>query len=529
MKRILAVILVISMICTLAGCGSTGSSDNAETAAATEKARDEATEAEKAVSNVQTLDNVDYVMIYNPDIYDEKIEYNQSVNTGDFSKSVDININRADAFTEMPELTYFSQKEMTDLIGDVELNLSQDRAVFIPSSYKVGDKKEFYYELGTQYSMPLKTSFTCVSEGEHCYIWFRTGKNVDMNNVKKFVKEFDEVVYKTDRELFGIPRFEEEGGKINIVFQSMGQDSDTKMGYFCALDLCTPDEISEDYINRLGANAGHAMLHMNELLFDYWDKIEEASLYSTLAHELQHLICFSNVFNTSSGSEQLESLLVKQTPTWINESMSGYVEEVLYPGIQKTSGRYLCYANSNLIRHGQSLYNFDVAIDYESQTYDIGVYGSVFLFAEYLNDLAGKDVFSSMHDYWRKSYSYTLDDADALYHSVSGDVQDAIDKKYSYTDSLTFDSQEKAWMSKLTLDFYLSLMNFKDIDESAFEEIKPQTLLYDEVNPASIEGGGRVIVATKTGEFEIPDDAGKPLVYIGFDKDFNQTTDIVCQ
>ena len=34
-------------------------------------------------------------------------------------------------------------------------------------------------------------------------------------------------------------------------------------------------------------------------------------------------------------------------------------------------------------------------------------------------------------------------------------------------------------------------------------------------------------MATKDGHFEIPDNAGVPLIFIGFDKDMNQVTDVV--
>ena len=84
-------------------------------------------------------------------------------------------------------------------------------------------------------------------------------------------------------------------------------------------------------------------------------------------------------------------------------------------------------------------------------------------------------------------------------------------------------------MSKLTLDFYLSLMDFEEIDKAAVEKINLQYLQYNEINPAKIEGGGRVIVSTKDGSYDIPEDAGQPLVYVGFDKDFKQTTEVICQ
>jgi len=39
--------------------------------------------------------------------------------------------------------------------------------------------------------------------------------------------------------------------------------------------------------------------------------------------------------------------------TWLNEAMSGYVEEQLYPGAKESAGHYDAFVESNRIRHGQ--------------------------------------------------------------------------------------------------------------------------------------------------------------------------------
>ena len=59
------------------------------------------------------------------------------------------------------------------------------------------------------------------------------------------------------------------------------------------------------------------------------------------------------------------------------------------------------------------------------------------------------------------------------------------------------------------------------------ELVEAQTLLYDEINPADIEGGGRVIAALKDGEFKFPEDADEGLIYIGLNKNFEPVTGCV--
>ena len=82
-------------------------------------------------------------------------------------------------------------------------------------------------------------------------------------------------------------------------------------------------------------------------------------------------------------------------------------------------------------------------------------------------------------------------------------------------------------MSKITLDFYLSLLSNGEGTPSAYDKVDPFTLLYDEVGAAKIEGGGRVIIALKDNIFEIPEDADEGLIYIGLDENFQPITDFI--
>ena len=81
--------------------------------------------------------------------------------------------------------------------------------------------------------------------------------------------------------------------------------------------------------------------------------------------------------------------------------------------------------------------------------------------------------------------------------------------------------------SKLTLAFYLSLLERSADAPLAYGNVDPLTLLYDEVNPANIEGGGRVIIAVKGNVFDIPEDADDGLVYVGLDENFQPVTPFI--
>ena len=179
--------------------------------------------------------------------------------------------------------------------------------------------------------------------------------------------------------------------------------------------------------------------------------------------------------------------------------------------------------DSSLIRNGQSLYNFTTNTA-SAETWDIGVYGSVYLYSMYLEALAGEDVFANVHNYWRTSYNNTLCVTEALANAVPEDIYQAVDNSVRYPSAVLFDgfdSEKDIWVSKLTLQFYLDLLDVDDSDPADFRNVDPSYLVYDQLEGATIEGGGRVILRVKNGAFKVPSLAGKGLIYVALDKDFN--------
>lgn len=528
LKRIIALVLSAAMVFSLASCG--GSSDDTDNVYTTgsEMTDEEMSEAKTLAKAPQdgkdegetvevTLgeqpdkisdDDLRYVMIYNPKIYRESATFDNSVlKTGYFGNQIDVSAYRADGLDKEIKNYTISQKE---LMGDLVLNfkIENNRSDFMPKVYKEGDRKDFYCypPNSTDYDSRVKKNFECVYVGEHCHIWSVGGVSVD--KLKKYGKEFDENIFNQVIELFGEPRFSGKNGKVNLLFSDMPE---TIAGCFFGGDIFTQEEL--DYfgypVNEHKYNTDHDILYINAL----YTKFEELEsiVYSTMAHEFQHLICRTNTL--VSGYESC--------PMWINETMSGYVEDYLYPGIQVEAGRYNSYNLSESFRKGQSLYNF------ETKSNDIGAYGTVYIFSRYLTKLAGLDIFTKMHSFWGSSLFGTVTEADAIYENVSSSYKSKIENSVNYPSSWSFRNNAEKFMSKLTLDFYVSVLsNRDDIDE--FENIKPEALLYDEINEAEIEGGGRIIVAVNDTTFDIPDEADSGLVYVGLDEDFEVVTPFVC-
>ena len=319
-------------------------------------------------------------------------------------------------------------------------------------------------------------------------------------------QEFDSNIYAQVVEMFGEPRYADEGGKIHLLYYPMQNEF---AGCFSALDLYATGEYSESVVQQYGVNTDHAILHMNSI-YAAVSGYELATI-TTMAHEFQHLITGTDMFYTYDW---------KHAPSWINEAMSEYVGSVLYPEYAKLQNHYQSLHNDSLIRHGQSLYDFNFMTPYNE--YDFGVYDNVHLFAHYLAELAGEDVFLEFHNYWRYSGSMTLSAKEAIANSVPDSVYEEVLSSISPRRD-----DDDTFITKLILQFYLEQLDRDDCDPEAFDTINASMLLYDEINPAMIQNGGRIIVAVNNSSYTVPDDAGVHLMYIGLDANFQPCTDIL--
>ncbi len=459
-------------------------------------------------SNVvsSATDDVRYVMIYNPAVFNPNAMYNRTQSTGSFGNQVDVNVNRG-GLDEIKENLTISQGEIDQ--GPV-FQGEGDKAGTLGKVYKVGDQKQFYCASEDNINVRMVRNFTCKYAGTYCNIWV-AGVNLSNSVVNYYGQEFDKNVYQTMTREFGTSRFAENGSKVNFLYYPMPMSTG---GFSCPLDSWASGEVSAAEIRQYGVNTDHALLHMNGYLADYQKyPANKNFMTSTLAHEFQHMICATDAF---------EKPTFVLCDIWFNEGMSGYIEEKLYPGVKAERGGHVeCLMASDLIRNGQSLYNFKTGYN------DIGVYGSVYLYSNYLAELAGDDVFSNFHQYWRASYDADLTVAEALVAAVPQDVYDSLYAAIPYPSGLSFANEEEEWMSKLTLSFYLELLDKEQDYPKDFDAVKSQYLLYDQINSTTLEGGGRVIVALSGNQYQIPGDADTGLIYVGLNKDFEVVTDLI--
>lgn len=517
MKRKLAMLLSAVMVLgLLAGCGNNTQPEVSDevnksesVAAAVSGNLSEAGDLDtsdliSASATVGAMDNVSYVMIYNPYIYNEADENGypnpEILNTGDFSSQIIMGMNRAGNLGSDIEIPVnISQAEINKDVDTSGVNREGVRSDLMDPTYFLYDTHEFFHSDVTMQNT-LKDTFQCLYEGEYCYIWVLDG-SITEADAQMMGQEFDTNVYLKDVEAFGTARFTENGGKVNLLFYPLQEGIG---GYFTLADIFASTEVSEDMAESYGFNTDHAIVHINS---DYVTT-NPGYAKSTMAHEFQHLICASDCFN------YYETPVMK---TWLNEAMSAYAEDLVYPGIKEEGYYNQFFYLSDNFRTGQSLYNFDTSFDEY-----IGAYGVVYLYSEYLSTYAGEDVFSNIHSYWRNSYSTTVTEAEAIVNSVPEDLYSYIESRYIYSDVIAsgFASEDEEWMSKLTLDFYLTTLSGKLANLTEYENEIRALMLYGEINPVDIEGGGRVLVATQNGSYEIPADADPNLIYVGLDADF---------
>ncbi len=503
MKRLLAFLLVFALtLCLFTGCGDNKTSpeydDNDDLNDSYGDNTDPGEEPDETVTGFGDA-NVSYVMIYNPDIYNPDVTTNKKLSTGDIRESIDIDINRGEGLPLSPDYEPFDQGAINKDFPGITPEVSRGDVVF--TTYAVGDTREFFC-YNSALTARTSATFNCRYAGENCYVWVYDDSLSD-TDAAYYGQAFDDTIYSKTTGTFGEHRYAQDGGKIHIMFYPFRNGT---AGFFCNYDLFLSTEVSEEEVNTYGINTDHAIININTLYSS-----QETTILSTLGHEFQHLICFSDAFETRNFD---------QTQLWFNESMSGYIEEELYSGSKEDSTEAL--HQSNRVRYGQSLYNFDT-----DGISDYGVYGGVYYFSRYLAAAAGKDVFQKYHTFWRNATVSNLTTAKALYESVSSSFRSDIDDSISYPSSYRFASEEELWLSKLTLDYYVTLLS-ENASLDPYDYLNTQNLLYDTLDAANIEGGGRIIMAVKDGSFEIPEDAADGLVYVGFDENFN-VIDYICK
>lgn len=202
-----------------------------------------------------------------------------------------------------------------------------------------------------------KRPATLRAVGSHCYIWVldsyfastASGSKISSEKAKALAEKFD-ALYPLVRDVFGtesdkmidtsglvdISSGSDTGTKVNIVVYDIegdyepGQEGGT-LGYFWAKDYYTAAAAKDSGDATIGLTNCGKYFYVDS----YFLNEAPEMLYSTLAHEFQHMINFGQKTMRSMETAQTEAqVLVSQT--WSNEMMSMVCEDMVqeYLGVQ---------------------------------------------------------------------------------------------------------------------------------------------------------------------------------------------------
>jgi len=313
-------------------------------------------------------------------------------------------------------------------------------------------------ELGT---IDGKVPATLLKIGKYCKVWVEDeiSSQYTQDDIDDLAKEFDETIYPLVTENFFGPSDVNMDGKVAIFIYDIRDPGIG--GYFYPYDL-SGDE---------GSN-------MREIL--YIDYANIVSNYSTIAHELQHLVHYNaNVFVEEGDSPKNKSY------SWIDEGLAMAAEH-LYVGVRNSR---ITYFNSNKeIREGHSLLYWDQYVD------PLPNYSLSYLFFQYLSIQTGRD--------------------ESLFKDIIEDLNnndttvDNIIKKY-------LDSDKD--LNDVMREFRLALLVNEDEGvygfggDEDFDSIKAKFYTGTGID---IRGGGALYVEID-GEFTEPQDKGENIKYVG--------------
>jgi hypothetical protein len=212
-----------------------------------------------------------------------------------------------------------------------------------------------------------------LAENETCAIYGEESAWVTLETAEKIAREFQDAIYPKITGIFGFPLDADEDGKLTILLLNI-RDSNAAAGsylagYFDPIDMYSPKTYPD-------SNA-RDMLYMDTDP----GKPGEASFYSTIAHELQHLINFSVTLRNRAAQNTGRT---SAQDTWIDEGLASAAEYV-YGGKHLASriSHFNAAGAKDSITRGNNFFIWD-----EDKNV-LDEYATVYLFFQWLRIQAG--------------------------------------------------------------------------------------------------------------------------------------------
>jgi hypothetical protein len=214
-----------------------------------------------------------------------------------------------------------------------------------------------YSEIKGYYTCPAELLF----EGSDCIIYGETARNIQKAAAKTIADRFDQSICPKITGAFGSLSLDlDRNGKIIILLLKIEDNDNTPLSYITG--YFDPNDLLNSRISNQG-----------EILYINTEAIGTGDLYSTIAHELQHLI---------NRSQHLTAPM----DVWIDEGLSS-AAEYIYDGPQ--SGRLNWFNGDPLktIRRGNNFFVWNGSWEKgsgETEPDFLSDYATVYLFFQWL-------------------------------------------------------------------------------------------------------------------------------------------------
>ena len=454
----------------------------------------------------------DYVVVYNP-----STDASSSLSTGNMSGLIETEVGSKKAAPKAdPDLPYMIDADpyFAELAKDIDpakLPAQEDTR----TSYNVGDTKNFMIMNYSPAGMFME--FKVLYKSEHAYVWTPTSTAanvypldaIDPSYAQMAAEMFDSK-FDLMQSSFGDHDNGSSGdGRLNLLYYNIDDGWQLGQGYiggyFYALDLYL------DGMPVLNIDTYPGVTYTNAAGVTISDI---SRTYSTIVHEYQHLICYSQC-----GAA---------TDTWINECMSAAAEEICFPGssvyprIQSWTDHFYSeeqdwsdppeeveYIPALELEKGFSLYDWNNDLEMDDL---LVLYAQVSLFAQYLYSRFGNSVFHSIMD--NMSTGGGLSQANSFQSiclAATGTEPSELAKNFRV-----------ALCANTVPDEYDGIYSFSMQEGYDPEEYYGVENLYDLLCPVvftgtscAIKGGGAICVKPVGGVYYPPSGAAGGLVYIG--------------
>jgi hypothetical protein len=221
------------------------------------------------------------------------------------------------------------------------------------------EKKRIFWAVDETTDTPYRCSASLLAAGKHSLVYGEDGLKIPVRFAETVAAKFDGSIYPVITRAFGNPSDLDGNSRVILLLLNIRENASDSYtaGYFDPKDL-----LKSPYSNQ------------DEILYINYKPSGEENLYSTTAHELQHLInrCLH---------------LSNEMDIWIDEGLAS-AAEYLYSGKQDDQeGSRIWWFNKDppkTIRRGNNFFIWDGWWENSPEPDHLGNYATVYLFFQWL-------------------------------------------------------------------------------------------------------------------------------------------------